>query len=419
MNYTNPNIKEVSGPINVIRLEGNVGKIKKVIYLFMDLHLNLMDQRECDNIFSQDIQKYYVESFYNINKKNKIYDFFCEIPPNNIIETGHGVTYPTEINYKDIYIEEVWKVFRKLFVYEKKQNKVKLSNIMKNLRLHYVDIRTYFIPNFWDIYDELNRILSTIHTNISIMMLTNIKMLIKIYKSTYNTIISIVNNLRHHKIKIKNINNIINEHSKMETDKNYIEKITYLMNKILFSYKNNNIKDKVNNIINDMIKIMENDILEIDNFINKLDNYRSTVDKSKNQLLYNNRKKIYDYGIDDHLVNEIILDIITGISQIRINFINSTSFIMDIYFLRRFLDKNYITNAICYTGAAHSKIYILYLVKYFDFKITNTSYSKEKDINKLNNIIKEKTFQGELNEFLYPPLLTQCSDLTNFPKDFD
>lgn len=418
MSNIDPNILEINGPINVIRLEGTVEKIKKVIYIFMDLHLNLINQRECDNIFSQDIQKYFAESFYNINKKNKIYDFFCEIPPNDLFENDYDVKYPTEINYRDKYIEEVWKLFRKLFVYEKKHNKVKISDVMKNIRLHYIDIRTYFIPNFWNIENELNKILSSIQTNISVMILTNIKMLLKIFRSTYSTIIGIINNLIHNKIKIKSIN-IINDQSKMETDKMYIERMTYLINKILSSYNDNNVKDKINNIINDMLKIMENNILEIDNFINKLDNYKNIVDKSNNQLLYNNRKKIYDYGVDNYLMNEIVLDIASGISQIKMNFIAIISVIMDIYFLRRFLDKKYITNAICYTGSAHSKTYILYLVKYFDFKITNISYSKEKDINKLTNIIKEKSFQEELNEFLFPPSLTQCSNLTNFPRDFD
>jgi hypothetical protein len=28
----------VNGPINVIRLEGKIGDIKKVVYLFMDIH---------------------------------------------------------------------------------------------------------------------------------------------------------------------------------------------------------------------------------------------------------------------------------------------------------------------------------------------------------------------------------------------
>ena len=40
----------------------------------------------------------------------------------------------------------------------------------------------------------------------------------------------------------------------------------------------------------------------------------------------------------------------------------------DIFFLRRFLDKEYITNAIVYAGALHINTYIDILIKEFDFK---------------------------------------------------
>ena len=40
--------KEISGPINVIRLEGIVNGIKKVITLFMDIHLDEEDQTKCE-----------------------------------------------------------------------------------------------------------------------------------------------------------------------------------------------------------------------------------------------------------------------------------------------------------------------------------------------------------------------------------
>ena len=34
----NVDSKQINGPINVVRLEGKVNEIKKVIYLFMDIH---------------------------------------------------------------------------------------------------------------------------------------------------------------------------------------------------------------------------------------------------------------------------------------------------------------------------------------------------------------------------------------------
>ena len=31
----------INGPINVIRLEGKINNIKKVLYIFMDVHVNI------------------------------------------------------------------------------------------------------------------------------------------------------------------------------------------------------------------------------------------------------------------------------------------------------------------------------------------------------------------------------------------
>ena len=39
------------------------------------------------------------------------------------------------------------------------------------------------------------------------------------------------------------------------------------------------------------------------------------------------------------------------------------------YFLRRFLDKDYITKNIVYTGFIHTIEYLYFLVKHYDFKI--------------------------------------------------
>ena len=89
--------------------------------------------------------------------------------------------------------------------------------------------------------------------------------------------------------------------------------------------------------------------------------------------------------------------------------------ITDLFFLRRFLDKDYVTNAISYTGAAHSINYINFLVSNFDFKITHYSYSEETNLEKLNMIAKNDIYK--LDFILHPQKLIQCSDLSSFPTD--
>jgi len=94
-----------------------------------------------------------------------------------------------------------------------------------------------------------------------------------------------------------------------------------------------------------------------------------------------------------------------------------SSVIVDTYFIRRFMDKDYITNGISYTGAAHSSMYVHILIKYFDFKITHASYSKY-DPDTLNKKIKAGELGYEFYSYFLPKTSQQCSDMSSFPKDF-
>ena len=99
------------------------------------------------------------------------------------------------------------------------------------------------------------------------------------------------------------------------------------------------------------------------------------------------------------------------------DFMNLFTMIMDLYFLRRFLDKDYISNGVIYTGIAHTGNYFYFLIKYFGFKITHSSYLKE-DPRKAEAIVKKSTDPREIDYLIYPPELQQCSDMSSFPKNF-
>ena len=45
----------INGPVNVVRLEGNINDISKVIYFMFDFHNNVNNQTKCN-----DIRSYYV-----------------------------------------------------------------------------------------------------------------------------------------------------------------------------------------------------------------------------------------------------------------------------------------------------------------------------------------------------------------------
>jgi hypothetical protein len=90
--------------------------------------------------------------------------------------------------------------------------------------------------------------------------------------------------------------------------------------------------------------------------------------------------------------------------------------------LRRFLDKNYITNGIVYAGAAHIATFVSILVKEFNFKITHVAKSKFDNIEQLEKEIINSGGNFEnvsrIMELLDVFNSKQCSDISTFPKNF-
>jgi hypothetical protein len=96
----------------------------------------------------------------------------------------------------------------------------------------------------------------------------------------------------------------------------------------------------------------------------------------------------------------------------------------DLFLLRRILDKEYIKNSIIYCGKFHMWEIAYYLIKYFNFKLTNISYANDsnelgkiKKINHLFNTIKYD--DPESLEFLqnFFNQRNQCSNLFTFPDN--
>lgn len=130
--------------INVIRLEGQINDIKKVIYLFADVHADVTQQTAYRNIFAKDVSRYMADNFLKLNKESKLYDFFVEIDPDELLQPKSNNPDIPQLNYKEKYIVEIIKLFQKIFTFDLKKNKILTSKILKNIRLHYADIRNYF-----------------------------------------------------------------------------------------------------------------------------------------------------------------------------------------------------------------------------------------------------------------------------------
>uniref|UniRef100_A0A6C0EDG8 Uncharacterized protein n=1 Tax=viral metagenome TaxID=1070528 RepID=A0A6C0EDG8_9ZZZZ len=336
----------------------------KILYIFGDYHFDVQYQDECfynDKYDSMDIDKFLLAFIRTNTIKN--FDIFIEM-----YETSFNIS--EEKNYKDKYI---WN-FHKMV-----QSKIK--NKYKNFRFHFTDIRDSLILNYIITdYAKLNIFNKYYSGRKYILLYTELKEILILY------------------MKLLNKNNFIK--------------------KILNNYKNSDIKKKINIFYRTII------LKNYKNLINTINKFIKFI-----KLKFNDSSKVinyYDLSYED-FKNFDKIDKKIAIFSNEINNLCSllSLCITDLYFIRRFLDKNYITNGILYTGSAHLANISTLLIKLFNFKITNINY-KPNDID-INKHIKKLSFNKITYIDYLCDLLTnrlpnkqvyQCTNLFNFPDNF-
>jgi hypothetical protein len=186
-------------------------------------------------------------------------------------------------------------------------------------------------------------------------------------------------------------------------------------------YENDDVKKKIRHIIdNELHALFVEYLNSLDSalmFVSEEMKRMEKISHSGFKILFQQSDGTYNYGVDysERLSKILRFD---KIDKDMSEFLYLGLMIMDLYKLRRILDKKYITNSLAYTGGGHSNNYIRLLVKYFGFKITHYSYLKT-SIPDAEKIIKQSEHSEELNVLFYPHVFGQCSDLGSFPKLFD
>ena len=199
------------------------------------------------------------------------------------------------------------------------------------------------------------------------------------------------------------------------------------MKKIRGDYKHKEVASAVNSMLENYIipniKIVIDLSENVKKLIGEMNELVSVGDGADINALIRKVKtvpeyiKSVDYGIDSRDMLQLATTMYIMFDDIR-NICTATSvFIVDSYFIRRFMDKDYVTNGVSYTGAMHSSIYVYMLVKHFGFEVTHASYSQY-DIKTLNSKIKNGDLDSKLYEDLAPPEIRQCSNMSSFPKNF-
>ena len=328
---------KINGPINIVRLEGTINNINKIIYIFVDHHYSLNQQTKCDGYLNEDIVTYLNKEFLKIH--DKFIDFFMET------SFDEEEILLKNIHKKDRYIDEVNKFF--LLNILIKDNKNIGTKINKNIRFHYVDIRKKLnIINFSKIFNSIKDTIINGKTY-------------KDYKKFIDIIIKELNNLKN---IIKHGNN----------------KIMY---KLKSKYEHSEIKIKLNKLLDKLY--IDIDLLKIN-------------------------------------INNI--NTINDIDTTYLHLVQLYAWLMDIYFLRRFLDKNYVNNCIIYCGNGHAIRYIHFLIHDFDFKITHASFLN-KPIGLVNEILRNyNSYDTDKNTQIIKLLnkndYIQCVNLSTFPENF-
>ena len=67
---------KINGPINIVRIEGEINGIKKILYLYFDFHMDVTQQTKCEDYLSDDVTKYIKKELLETSDKD--IDFFME-----------------------------------------------------------------------------------------------------------------------------------------------------------------------------------------------------------------------------------------------------------------------------------------------------------------------------------------------------
>lgn len=394
-------ITYINGPINLVRLEGYVAKNKKkVLYLFLDFHLSVDTQTQCTNLFSLDINKYLIQKMKSLNNSKKKYDFFIEIVPSDIVIDSEKIA-----DKKQRYVDEVMKDAIKIFTYDKEKDLVYTNNIFKNVRIHYLDIRIFF-------GDDLDMMIKNILDNlVDGNIIDKIPYILNDLSNVEKIVDDYIILLKGKYTDVQKDDSVVNPRNKnLITSK-------YLINKITTKYKYPENKTKINEML----------MQQIDEFVKYRNIIKKTIEKINRYMRFS--KKYNELGVDTNDIHKfgygmhptttriIETDIINMMEYLDDLSIERFARFTDLYFLRRFIDKDYITNAIVYSGALHSITYIDFLVKKLNFKVTHANYHKY-SMDDTNKIIKKISLY-DIQELFYPPVFSQCINVEKFPKNFE
>ena len=366
----------INGPINFFKLK----KDNKIIYLLCEVHEDISRQQECDDLYSINIDKYLKHVFKN---STETIDFMLETPEEFLNEDKK--TY-SDNNYNLKYIQKL----RKMYI----QNK----NAEKNTRFHHIEIRYY--NQLWELRELSENNMNNLWNNglyDFYLIINNLKKIVEIL------------------INLLKITQKYRDNANIVDDKN-TPIVEHIINKILNRYNDNKNKKIINNFYD---KFCIDKIKFTIELINKNMTRYEEINKNNSDLyLQQYRTSIpfgekggkimtYENNIPDY--KNKLFEIKNEIEYILLLCINIGSAYVDSYFLRRFIDKDYVNNVIVYAGNFHIASYLWFLVKQCDFEIIEyNTINEKKTSEEFMEIIKKSTDMYDIYSYTEPIKFSQC-----------
>jgi len=427
----------IDGPHDVFRLEGQINGLNKMIYLFADVHHNLERQTKCSTYDSTPIYNYIYTMCKEFDRKNIKYDLFGEMSFTNYSDP--------KINnqWNEKYIRNYMKMLRTI-----KYQKMK-EHMFKNIRIHYTDPREYLDYQMMYMIHEINdtlrnRCFCNECTDKISNILAHIEMIIRVHQNIVLMIrtkqipkyIEVIRRILNDLMNNKDTNSQNNNLVKRSPTSYLTADVTGSMDQILERYIDMMIirKDERE------LKRTLSTLLFFDKLLNRFNNEsvkKLIVDRlsfyyldKTNEVLrlidrVNDKWKQLTQGVANKLDNLKILfaEFETHIDTLSYEIVSLYTITMDIYFIKRFIDKDYVERGIMYCGGYHVAQIIYYLVRYLGFVITHTAKNnKSNHIDTLNQMIRNNNFPifNDVFKLLFDKDVNaefvQCVDMINFPK---
>jgi len=384
----------INGPLNIITVSNG----QKKMSIIADFHEDVDKETKCNIDGSIQLETFIGSKLNQSMMQGIDVHIFIETIPMNHTKDMNNLNEAKELRYADRVIRMLMNLF------DKEDSLIEItmrSDRFPNAILHFVDIRNLIFPSMDKHFADITMLITkiSITSDLSVNVINDVKSKIatvnELMTFTYNSLFGI-----HSPDELM---------SSLDDDSKKV--ISFMVNKISTSYKDEHIKEIMQLYIKNEFKF------NFDKFFKLYTDINRFLDLAIADQTDGTQRVDDDGGITYSKSYLTVKDELHKLDVLLYSFnatwfVDITSKVMDLYLIRKFLDTD-IQLCISYTGIEHSMFIIYLLIKYFDYSIDSVSLINDVSKEQLINEIKNSTSKN-FHKYLYPKKLIQCSSDTGF-----